>query len=40
MTKNFPNDFLNFSGIIDLPENIKQCKNLTFIEASVNPLGK
>jgi len=28
------------TGIIDLPENIKNCKNLEEIDASVNPIGK
>lgn len=28
------------TGIIDLPENIKNCKNLQEIDASVNPIGK
>ncbi|NWU94531.1 LRRC7 protein, partial [Upupa epops] len=35
----YPQPFL-FSGIQDFPENIKCCKCLTIIEASVNPVSK
>lgn len=29
-----------FLGILEIPDNIKGCKCLTVIDASVNPLGK
>lgn len=28
------------NGIQDLPDSIKNCKKLTFVEASVNPLSR
>ena len=31
---------LNAAGIVKLPDNIGACKNLSNLEASVNPLGK
>jgi len=31
---------LNDAGIAKLPDNIGACKNLSNLEASVNPLGK
>jgi len=31
---------LNAVGIVKLPDNIGACKNLSHLEASVNPLGK
>lgn len=34
------NSFNIFLGIQDFPENIKCCKCLTIIEASVNPVSK
>ncbi|NXT48402.1 LRRC7 protein, partial [Pluvianellus socialis] len=36
----YNNSFTIFSGIQDFPENIKCCKCLTIIEASVNPVSK
>jgi len=31
---------VNAAGIVKLPDNIGACKNLSNLEASVNPLGK
>ncbi|NXS68530.1 LRRC7 protein, partial [Pandion haliaetus] len=36
----YNNSFNIFLGIQDFPENIKCCKCLTIIEASVNPVSK
>jgi len=30
----------NAAGIVKLPDDIGACKNLSILEASVNPLGK
>lgn len=33
-------DFCFSPGIQDFPENIKNCKGLAIVEASVNPISK
>lgn len=39
-SNNFRSLSLYFAGIQEFPENIKNCKVLTVVEASVNPISK